>query len=449
MVGYSFPDSFIPYSMPVYPGALRVHPRLIKADQRGLEFAKPPPAYHESMRLHYRDELFDAQLLRTLSHCCYGGADLCECLQAARNIPESDVSRWFTVWMELAERLRIDAEQSRLRGHTVSARAGFLRASNYYRNAYIFLFGQPTDRGLLRAYDLHRQTFRQAMDLADHPVEEVGIPYGETSLRGYFFQAGDGAPRPTLILNGGYDSTAEECYFWNAVAALQRGYHCLIFDGPGQGAALIEQGLTFRPDWGTVIRPVFDWLLHRPEVDGRRIGIIGESLGGYLCLRAASGEPRLAACVADPGQYSLLEIFQARMPAFLGKNLPELRGLSGFLLTKILERRLKQPTAGWALRRGLWAHGANNLAEYLRQAVDYSLAGRAEQIQCPTLICCAEDDDLAVSAKKIYGLLKSEKEFLTFRRSEGAGEHCEAGARLLFHQRVFDWLDSRLQKVEN
>jgi pimeloyl-ACP methyl ester carboxylesterase len=387
------------------------------------------------LRIHYRDQLFDAQLLRTLSHTCYGGADLAECLQAARAIPEKDIARWFTVWMELAGRVRIEAESSRLHGHRVSARDGFLRASNYYRNAYVFLFGQPVNPELRRAYDLHRQSFRHAVELMDSAVEEVSIPYENTTLRGYFFRALGDAPRPTLILNGGYDGTAEECYFWNAVAGLRRGYHCLIFDGPGQGAALIEQGLTFRPDWENVIRPMVDWLHARPEVDRRRIAIIGLSFGGYLALRAASGEPRLAACVADPGQFSLLEIFQARIPPFL----------SGWLLRKILESRLKQPTAGWALRRGLRVHGARDIAEYLRLAADYSLAGRTTQIQCPTLVCFAEDDDLAVSARKIYDLLDCEKEFLTFRRSEGAGEHCEAGSRLLFHQRVFDWLDTRLQ----
>ena len=38
-------------------------------------------------------------------------------------------------------RIQADAELSLQRGHRVSARDGFLRASNYYRNAYIFLIG--------------------------------------------------------------------------------------------------------------------------------------------------------------------------------------------------------------------------------------------------------------------------------------------------------------------
>jgi len=360
------------------------------------------------MRLYYRDQLFDAQLLRTVGHSCYGGADIAECLATARRIRETNTSEWFTAWMALADRVRADAERSLRDGHTVSAREGLLRASNYYRNAYIFLFGlfgEQVNVELPRAYELHRQSFRQAAALMGSPVEEVRIPYEQTSLRGYFLRAGSGdVPRSTLILNGGYDSTAEECYFWNAVAALRRGYHCLIFDGPGQGSALIEDGLKFRPDWEAVIRPVVDWLLRQPLVDSRRIGLIGLSFGGYLTLRAASGEPRIAACV-------------------------------------------KKPTAGWGLRRGLWVHGAASIEEYLRLAAGYTLAGRVEQIQCPTLVCFAEDDDIAVSARRIYDALTCEKEFLSFHGNEGAGEHCEAGARLLFHQRAFDWLDKRLQRT--
>lgn len=398
--------------------------------------------------LLFRDQLFDAQLLRTMGHNCYGGADLAECWATASNIRDTDTRGWFAAWMDLAGRIQADAELSLQRGHRVSARDGFLRASNYFRNAYIFLLGESPDTDLRRAYTLHRHSFRQATALMDWPVEEVAIPCEQTRLRGYFLRADAGdTPRATLILNGGYDSTAEECYFWNAVAGLCRGYHCLLFDGPGQGAALIEDGLPFRPDWEAVVSPLVDWLEKQPAVDPRRIGIVGLSFGGYLALRAASGEQRLAACIADPGQFSLLDILQARLPPFVSKQLPELRGVTGTLLRSIFRSQMKKPTAGWALRRGLWAHRAATLDEYLRQIIEYTLAGRAGRIRCPTLIAFAEDDDIAASAQKIYDALTCEKEFVRFYRKEGAGEHCESGARLLFHRRAFDWLDERLQSA--
>ena len=63
----------------------------------------------------------------------------------------------------------------------------------------------------------------------------------------------DRRPRATVILTGGYDGTVEELYFFNGAAALARGYNVLAFDGPGQGAALLQRGLTLRADWENVV----------------------------------------------------------------------------------------------------------------------------------------------------------------------------------------------------
>jgi hypothetical protein len=40
-----------------------------------------------------------------------------------------------------------------------------------------------------------------------------------------------------------------------AAGAVRRGYNCLTFDGPGQGAPLREQKLPFRYDWEKVVTP--------------------------------------------------------------------------------------------------------------------------------------------------------------------------------------------------
>jgi alpha-beta hydrolase superfamily lysophospholipase len=100
-------------------------------------------------------------------------------------------------------------------------------------------------------------------------------------------------------------------YFASAFAATQRGYHCLFFDAPGQGTPLIEHGIHLRVDWETVVRAVVDVAVTLPLIDTKRIALSGWSLGGYLSLRAATDEPRLAACIADPGLWGPLAVLGA------------------------------------------------------------------------------------------------------------------------------------------
>jgi hypothetical protein len=92
-------------------------------------------------------------------------------------------------------------------------------------------------------------------------------------------------------------------------------------------------------------------------------------------------------------------------------------------------------------------HGLSDPLEYFRMAPQYSLKGREHLIQCPTLVCSAEGDDLSADAGRLYDALTCPKEYVQFRSADGAGEHCEAGARTLFHVRAFDWLDQVLSTV--
>src|SRR5262245_15748753 len=50
-------------------------------------------------------------------------------------------------------------------------------------------------------------------------------------------------------VQGGYGGTCEELFFSIADRALKRGSNVLIFDGPGQGCALVMQKLPIRADW--------------------------------------------------------------------------------------------------------------------------------------------------------------------------------------------------------
>ena len=398
-------------------------------------------------RLLLKDELLDAQLIRAVGAAGHHGADLGEALGAVRGLDEKNLDAWYTAWNTLGERVFAFAEEQERAGHRISARDAFLRACTYLRTGGSMLYRAPVDPRMVQSNTRQTEAFRRAADLLDTPVELVQIPFEGTTLPGYFLRAaGDpGVRRATVIGLGGYDGTAEECYFYFAAPALARGYHVLLFDGPGQGAALLQQGLTMRAEWDTVITPVVDFLLARDDVDPARIALAGLSLGGFLGPRAAAGEHRLAALIADSGSFDMYGAALERMPKPLAHGFEKGDRLARLGLAEILDGMAKKPTAGWSLRRALVVHGVDSPLAYLDVLRDYRLDGHAQAITCPTLVTHAEGDAIGASAPRTFAALTvADKQLITFTAAEGADDHCEAAARTLFDARAFAWLDDRL-----
>jgi pimeloyl-ACP methyl ester carboxylesterase len=392
------------------------------------------------------DPLFETFAERALSMQTHGpGAEYGECLATSARITAGDVASWHREWVATANRLASQADESAARGHDVSAREAYLRAATYYRTSYFPLFGQPVDPRLVQSFDVESRCFAEFARRAWPPIEAVEIPFEGTSLPGYLcLAASAGPPRPTVVTVNGYDSNVHEMYWAHAVAAVRRGYHCLLVDGPGQGRALIKQGLHLRPNWETVVRPVVDWLLERPEVDPAGLVLLGWSFGGFLAPRAATGEPRLAALIADPGQWDQLEALRVSFPLSDDQK-ARLPDLEPAVLEQMDAHIQSNPMLRWRVsQRALWTFGLDSLGAYLRQLAYYTISDVVEGIGCPTLVAWAEDDPIACLADRLYQALRCPKAFVRFTAAEGASGHCEAGNRSLFHQRTFDWLDEVL-----
>src|SRR5918997_2898682 len=400
------------------------------------------PESQKTRNLFFDDPLFEDFAVRALS---LDGCPLGEVSATTAQIEEGDRDGWYEQWAATADRIVALGDESSSAGHAVSAREAYLRASSYYRTAYLPQYGSPVDPRLVQAFDKETTIFQKAAALMRPPVEPVEIPYEGTTLPGYFCQVDDsGRPRPTLIGTNGYDATINELYL-DFAAVLRRGYNLLLYDGPGQGRALIKQDLVMRPDWENVVRPVVDYALSRPEVDPEKMAIMGISLGGYLAPRAASSEHRLAACIADPGVWDMLEGLKGRFSALPKDVLEKFPNVDPEVLEPLVEHIQETPALRWAIvQRGFWVHGVDSLSEYLKLAEDYSLKEVVSRIRCPTLLTWAESDPLSWNAEQIYDRLTSQTRLVRFYDAEGAGDHCEAKTRPLFHQRAFDWLDETL-----
>ena len=249
------------------------------------------------MRVLLNDEVFDGQLLRAIGHMYEGGADYGECYSTASRIHAHDTESWYREWNATALRIEKMAHTALERNHKQSACEAFLRASMYYRASGQFFIGDPDEKRSLLAYQKSESCFQEAMKLVPNiTYESIKISYKDGRYLPAYFMIPSNAKQKkgqTIIVNGGYDSTKEECYFFSGAAALRRGYNVLLFDGPGQGLALLEQEITTIPDWENVITPVIDYLNTRDDVDKSKIAALGISLGGYQIPRAATKEKRV------------------------------------------------------------------------------------------------------------------------------------------------------------
>ena len=387
------------------------------------------------------DESFSFETLRAAGYAAYGGADLGEVITTAQRITPGDGESWYREWRALADRIAAIGDACAAGGHAVSASGAYLRASNYYRTAEFYLRDDPhNDPRVADTSARAIETFRSASDIAQR-WQSVDIPYEGTTLQGYYLNVSGDDRGPTLLAHGGFDSTCEEMYFAVGEPARRYGWNCLIFEGPGQGAALRRDKLAFRHDWEAVVTPVVDFALGLRGVDPGRIALLGMSMGGYLAPRAAAFEKRIAACIAYDGVWNMVDA----MPKTQAPAHDRIARAAEFD-TMIAQRARASTSQRWVLSNAIWVFDATSGQALLDEVTKYDLTGVADQIQCPTLVCEAEDDQFFKGQPaKLYDALTCPKTFLQFTADEGAGEHCHEGALTLFHQRLFDWLDDTLR----
>lgn len=208
-------------------------------------------------------------------------------------------SEWLPAWVENGDVHASLAGEAEEVGRTLTAGQAWVRAAlSYHFAKFVWmldleLYADATRRAIDALYAAHR--------LLDPTAERI-----EAELDGFTIAANlrrpAGAGRPPLVLLlPGLDSTKEEFFHWENVF-LERGMATLSLDGPGQG----ETGLHsfIYPNYEVAATAILDAVAGRDDVDLRRIGAAGVSLGGYYAPRAAAYEKRIRAAVGISGPFN-------------------------------------------------------------------------------------------------------------------------------------------------
>jgi dienelactone hydrolase len=266
-------------------------------------------------------------------------------------------SDWCRLWSEEAARHEVLGRQALADGFKLTAGEDFVRAAIYYHYGK-HLYADRADE-FRAAHENMLRCYSAAAPLLDPPIERVEFPFQGVLMAGWLRKPRSAWRPPVAIILPGLDACKEELHAW-ATAFVDRGMAALTLDGPGQGETSFKLAVTH--EWGLVIGAVIDVLEKRDDIDGRRVGVVGQSLGALYAPLAAAGEPRLKGCIANCGPYDW------------GQVLPKMPRVS----QEVFRVRSHSNTIEEAHERGKML----------------TLEGRAQNIRCPLLVVFGAGDRL-------------------------------------------------------
>ena len=335
---------------------------------------------------------FPFRFMRALTVVGTGAAEENECFVALEKTKKNNDQSWVREWAALAEKVSQVAEKAMKAGQTITARQAYMRACTYYQVAMFSL--SPMDKRLFEYLTASRGLFHKAARLFSPQIEVVDIPFGDYRLPAYFVSGGNSKQPTLLVINGG-DSTNEEMFNWMGMAAAERGWNFLVFEGPGQWSALqLNPGMTLRVEYEEPVKAVIDYLLTRKEVDPAKIALYGLSMSSLLAARVAAFEKRICACVLNGGPVvDINQAWEAVRPAWVRKTIPGIWDFLFGILAKVNSQ------FGGFVNHFEWSFGVSTLRDLLDAWKPFNITGLASRIDCPMLILEGEAEYAQTDAK--------------------------------------------------
>ena len=242
--------------------------------------------------------------------------------------------------------------------------------------------------------------------------------------------------RGTIVIHGGFDSLIEEFYSWMRYFA-DRGYQVIGFEGPGQGAARRKHGLVLDYKWEEPTSTVLDYF----KLDD--VTLLGISMGGYFCFRAAALDTRIRRVIASGVAYDYMKFLSPPLEAISRLMFRRMRGFSEWTARM---KRARDPMHRWSIGNLLYITKKKSTME----AMDIVLQLNAKNL----LSWLVEQDVLILTGREDhfipFKMHEMQVKALTharsvtgrvFTREEQAQNHCQIGNTGLALKVMTDWIE--------
>lgn len=350
--------------------------------------------------------------------------DMCQpIIDAAANGGDAGTPMFMKQWAAYGDKLIELAAEDEAKGRAFSASNKLERASLYLLVAERMQgHGAP---GRKETYAKALDAFERSAKLGKINRERVEVPLANGTMPALYTRAEGPGPHPVVVYCNGLDSCKELLYWSRLPEALaRRGVSTLCVDQPGSGEALRLQGLPVDPHSENWASKAVDLLEQQPDVDPKRIGMTGISLGGHFAPRAVAYEPRFASGAVWGANHNWREVQDKRM-----------------------KREGENPVPHyWA--HVMWAFGAETMDEFLEKSTDMNLNGHMASIKVPFLVTHgAQDRQISVSyADDLYDQLinSPRREKVIFTAREGGVEHVGADNMAYGRDLIADWFAETL-----
>jgi len=360
----------------------------------------------------HKDQFFNYQLNRWYSLGYARFEDMKAAGQTVRTFQD-----WKTEMLKLADRA---LSEDRL-----------LNAAFYYRAAEFYTFSDDPDKESL--YDKFINLFYAVFK--NDKMERFEIPYN-----GAFLPAIKIPPlidkRGTIVMHGGFDSFIEEFYSWMRYFS-GRGYEVIGFEGPGQGAALKKHSLALDYEWEKPTKAVLDFF----NLDD--VTLLGISMGGWFCFRAAAFEPRIKRVIASGIAYDYM-----KFPNILARFIMRIFFLyfRDFTTRVTMKKMAKDKKHKWALGNLMYITQKKTLFEAVDVAAQLNEHNlHSEMVKQDVLILTGREDHFIpfkMHSMQVKALTHAQSVTArVFSKREQAQNHCQMGNLGLALEVMANWIE--------